>query len=82
MIGPSSTLVWVDKNRLIANDAYGEILGALPENPFPFARLASISAGDFTYLYHQINRTTLAEEQYDSSLGKWLEATYITMSTP
>lgn len=79
MIGASSTLVWVDDARLIAGDADGESLGALPDNPFPFARLASISIGDFTYLYHQINETTFAEEQYDSTLGRWLEPAYITV---
>ena len=66
MIGASSTLVWVDNAKLIAGDADGENLGASPENSFPFARLASINVGDFTYLYHQINETAFAEEQYVS----------------
>ena len=52
---------------------------AVPQVSFPFARLASINlSGKSCYLYHQINGTTLAEEQYDFSLRQWL-TTYITV---
>ena len=37
----------------------------MPDNVFPFARLASVTTLDasFTYLYHQMNGTTFAEEE-------------------
>ena len=40
-----------------------------PKRSFPFARLASVTlAGQSTtFLYHQINGTTFAEEQWDTS---------------
>ena len=53
-----------------------------PDNLFPFARLASVTLADqsASFLYHQINGTTFAEEQWDSSLGTWLPSVYITIS--
>ncbi|KAM0796491.1 hypothetical protein BDR22DRAFT_976090 [Usnea florida] len=45
-----------------------------PDNSFPYARLASITLADksHSYLYHQINGTTLAEEQWDNAIGAWV----------
>ena len=53
-----------------------------PNNAFPFTRLASSSSADqsVTFLYHQINGTTLAEEQWDDTLQAWLPSEYITVS--
>ncbi|KAF6220117.1 hypothetical protein HO133_003248 [Letharia lupina] len=52
---------------------------ALPDNAFPFARLASVTLADqsTTFLYHQINGTTFAEEQWDASPGAWIAAIYL-----
>ena len=52
-----------------------------PTNTFPFSRLASIMSADltYTYLYHQMNGTTLAEEQWDSNTQIWT-TTYIPVS--
>ena len=52
-----------------------------PDNSFPFARLASVDSADFssTFLYHQINDTTFAEEHWDSSSRVWLAPDYITV---
>ena len=51
----------------------------VPHTSFPFTRLASINVPEkSSYLYHQINETILAEEQYDLSLHEWL-TTYITV---
>ena len=54
----------------------------LPNNTFPFARLASVTSADqsTTFLYHQMNGTTFAEEQWDDSLLTWIPAAYITVS--
>ena len=55
---------------------------ALPSNHFPFRRLASVtpSDGSATYLYHQINGTTFAEEQWDDSFQSWVGTEYISVS--
>lgn len=52
-----------------------------PENAFPFTRLASVITPDqsITYLYHQMNGTTFAEEQWDNSVTDWGSATYINV---
>ncbi len=53
----------------------------VPDNEFPFTGLASVSStdGSATYLYHQMNGTTFAEEQWDDSLEAWLSPEYITV---
>ena len=54
----------------------------LPSTEFPFTRLASVTStdGSATYLYHQINGTTFAEEQWDDKLRAWLHTEYIIVS--
>ena len=54
----------------------------LPSSEFPFTRLASVTSTDrsVTYLYHQMNGTTFAEEQWDAKLRAWLRTEYITVS--
>ena len=51
----------------------------LPDNTLPFTRLASASLADqsVTFLYHQMNGTTIAEEQWDASLGARTPTVYI-----
>lgn len=53
-----------------------------PDTAFPFARLASVTLADesATFLYHQINGTTFAEEQWDASVNIWTTTDYITVS--
>lgn len=53
-----------------------------PRNPFPFARLASTTLADasLTFLYHQMNSTTIAEEQWDGTIRDWVSTEYITIS--
>ncbi len=55
---------------------------ALPNNKFPFKRLASVTLtdGSMTYLYHQMDGTTFAEEQWDDSLQAWVGTENITVS--
>ena len=54
----------------------------LPDNEFPFARLASVTTSDqsMTFVYHQINSTTFAEEQWDFALNAWNPSINITVS--
>ena len=49
---------------------------------FPFTRLASVNSADhsMTFLYHQINGTTFAEETWDDSLSFWYPTEYITLT--
>ena len=54
----------------------------LPNNSFPFARLASVTLADqsATFIHHQINGTTFAEEQWDNLHLAWVLTMYITVS--
>ena len=54
----------------------------LPDNEFPFARLANMTTTDqsATFIYHQIDSTTFAEEQWDFSLNAWRPSINITVS--
>ena len=51
-----------------------------PNNTFPFKRLTSVITDQSTFLYHQINGMTFAEEQWDASLSVWIPSVYITVS--
>ena len=61
---------------------YGTPTDLLPDNAFPFTRLASVTLADqsATFLYHQINGTTFAEEQWNNSLKAWISTEYIIVS--
>ena len=74
----SSFAMWIDGTQPITIDTND----VKPDSIFPFARLASVTLADqsATFLYHQINGTTFAEEQWDSSLSNWLPSEYITVS--
>ncbi|CAD6586035.1 MAG: hypothetical protein ASARMPREDX12_002178 [Alectoria sarmentosa] len=74
--------IWINGTQpipIIAGD--GQLPGT-PNNSFPFTRLASVTFQSMTYLYHQINGTTFAEEQWDSSELAWIASEYITVSNP
>ena len=54
-----------------------------PDSVFPFTRLASATLADhsFTFLHHQINSTTFAEEQWDDDAQEWANSPqYINVS--
>lgn len=78
----SAYAIWVNGTRpaLLGNT----FNPTLPSNEFPFKRLASVTLADgsATYLYHQMNGTTFAEEQWDDALQIWLRTEYITVSGP
>lgn len=79
--------MWVNDTRLVTShmDGTGSDSPVLPRplaNEFPFARLATVNSPDqeAIFLYHQINGTTLAEEQWSATLQDWVSTVYITVS--
>lgn len=84
MISPPGYLfaVWVNGTRPAVIN-FNPPTNTAPVGPFPFRRLASITLANQTesYLYHQINGTTLAEGQYLPSLNQWITTSYITISS-
>ena len=54
----------------------------VPDNTFPFTRLATTAStdGSSSFLYHQMNGTMLAEEQFDIALDTWTDPEYIHIS--
>ena len=74
------SLIWINQSRAEMNN--NEI--DAPRNIFPFARLASATTPDnqTTYLYHQMNATTFAEESFEASVGIWGDPTYINIPPP
>ena len=79
----SSYALWINGTQpaLIPTRINDAVL-TLPSNDFPFKRLASVTLtdGSATYLYHQMNGTTFAEEQWHNALRDWLPTEYITVS--
>ena len=79
--------VWVNGSRLavLPHLASGEVgLSHQLKAFFPFKRLASATSSDHSasYLYHQINGTTIAEEMWDALTNQWLPSSYITVPNP
>ena len=78
--------IWINHTRpvVVVPDLSVADLTTLkpPDKVFPFARLASITLADksYSYLYHQVNGTTLAEEQWDGILQAWTATEYISIS--
>ena len=74
--------IWVNGTKAYPIGEYDNSGNVVPQVSFPFTRLASINLPEKScYLYHQINGTTLAEEEYDFSLHEWV-TTYITVPNP
>lgn len=68
--------IWIDGTQPVSGS-----YEPTPNNSFPFSRLASVNSADesSTFLYHQMNDTTFAEEHWDSSSGAWIAPEYITI---
>ena len=90
IIGLGAFVIWINgtKPAVILNNNDDNNTHAslsdfqpVPDAAFPFKRLASLVSSDknTAYLYHQINETTFAEEQYDLLLTDWNPSTYITV---
>ena len=74
--------IWINGTQPVPILTAGFNAATVPDNKFPFKRLASVTSTDnsASYLYHQINGTTFAEEQWDDALQAWLSPEYITVS--
>lgn len=70
-------IIWINGTQPVMGSQ-----NAPPDSMFPFTRLASATVSELslTYLYHQINGMTFAEEQFDSSTNAWIGTEYITVS--
>ncbi|KAM0801855.1 hypothetical protein BDR22DRAFT_847330 [Usnea florida] len=85
MVSPGQFAIWVNgtKPATISYNGIGLVKDhqAVPNASFPFKRLATSTSPDQTmsYLYHQIDGTTLAEEQYLNSISQWIPSTNITI---
>ena len=66
LLGQEGFLLWINYTEVVIVKEIDQVdQHKPPDNMFPFARLASLTLADgsYSYLYHQINGTTLAEEQ-------------------
>ena len=73
--------IWITNGKPAVLIPSEEPVPKLPDNAFPFTRLASLTLADGSYyLYHQINGTTFAEEQWDGTLQAWTATEYISIS--
>ena len=80
--------IWINGTQPVLVTFSGDGTPPLPSNEFPFTRLASISTAGITtsdgitttYLYHQMNGTTFAEEEWDDGLRAWSSTEYITVT--
>lgn len=84
---------WVNNTELIITDlnvmnedenlGEDEYLGspATPNTTFPFPRLASVhSLKAITYVYHQMDIFTLAENSFNWNTSRWEASTNITLT--
>ena len=80
LASPLQFAVWVRGTEPIILNNYGVETPA-PNVSFPFRRLAGVTSSDQAayFLYHQIDGTTFAEEQFDASSSDWLPSSNITI---
>ena len=69
--------IWINGTQPVIRVLDDALQAETPKSPFPFARLACVTSQNETYLYHQINGTTFAEEQWHESVGTWGTTEYI-----
>ncbi len=74
--------IWINRTQPVIVTFDKDQNTTPPDSAFPYTRLASITLSDlsFTYLYHQINGTTFAEEQWDDLAQAWTATEYINIS--
>ena len=74
--------IWINGTQPVLISMTENPTATVPDNQFPFRRLAGLTLtdGSGTYLYHQMNGSTFAEEQWDETLQRWLPSEYITVS--
>ena len=72
--------IWINGTQPVTWEYSGFEQHGTPTSPFPFARLASVTSQSVTYLYHQINGTMFAVEQWDVTDGTWGPTEYIPVT--
>ena len=79
----ASCALWIDNTSAVVSSTkpLQRYKCVEPAAAFPYARLASVTLLDQTetFLYHQMNGTTLAEEHFTTELNMWLPTQYITI---
>ncbi|MCJ1463156.1 hypothetical protein MMC07_001761 [Pseudocyphellaria aurata] len=80
--GPLGFGLWVEDQKLAFLYTGRMANIRLLESPFPFPRLARSFPQDRTvfYLYHQLNGSAFAEDQWDASISEWTKSTNIHIS--
>lgn len=76
---------WVKGSTLMPFTDISTIFSSLPTLPmssFPFTRLAGLSDANSStvFIYHQLNASTFAEDQWDSTSGWISNAITISMA--
>ena len=68
-----SDAIWINGTQPVT------FQNAPPNISFPFTRLASVDSADqsMTFLYHQINGATFAEETWNESKKTWVATEHI-----
>lgn len=81
-LNPLQAAIWINGTDPEILTYYEPGPYVAPHVSFPFKRLASAVSNELTesYLFHQINETTLAEEIYVVTLNYWLPSNYITIA--
>ena len=75
--------IWINGTQsALILPPYNSEIPTLPSTEFPFKRLASVKSDDglTTFLYHQMDGATFAEEQWDDGVGAWSHPELITVS--
>lgn len=66
----------VKEKRLasLGPEAEFNLIPSTPSTPYPFGRLAGFSSavGANFFIYHQLNASTFAEDQWDDTVGGWV----------
>ena len=84
LIVPADFAVWVNGTQPTSfyyGNKFKPSNFPVPGGAFPFARLASIAEtdGSTSYLYHQLNGTTIVEEQWNQAESNWITPIFITI---
>ena len=83
LIAPDHFGIWVNGTQPTSfyYGGFGLSNIPVPGGAFPFARLASIAEtdGSTSYLYHQLNGTTIVEEQWNQAESNWITPIFITI---
>ncbi|KAL8741917.1 MAG: hypothetical protein Q9190_005527 [Brigantiaea leucoxantha] len=70
--------VWVNDSKPVFVEFENFEPAPIPNASFPYTRLAAVS-GDSTFLYHQLDGSTFAEEQWIVTHNLWLDTVKITI---